>query len=168
MNKAKSYLETLATNNLELVGSTDLVCILDHRKREGSVGVALALIPTLILLAQADLDGADSVFATSNWWLFLLIALFLAVGVAGFLRTRRAEFHEGFVRIISATGKTKNASYNDLLIRFERVGAMYSAHVCVLRIKGEKHDLISFNNVKFDGPGQSLFTWLPTKIASAP
>jgi hypothetical protein len=148
----------------------DPVCVSDERLRDTAVPLFIALFIFAVAVISISRFGvATPVTSLQVLVLIPLCCVFLLFSGYVFLRSRKLEFYEGFVRIIPRRGRVMEVPYPQVRFQLKELrGRTGVTELGRLSFEGEAKLSLTLSDVKMEKLNTTLFRWLPTKIGQHP
>ncbi|MDA4137392.1 MAG: hypothetical protein OK449_10400 [Thaumarchaeota archaeon] len=144
----------------------DPVCVSDERLRDTVVPLFIALLIFAVAVISASRFGlAMPLTSLQVLVLIPLGCVFLIFSGYVFLRSRKLEFYEGFVRILPRRGRVMEVPYSHVRFQLKELrGRTGVTELGELSFEGETKLRLTLSDVKMEKPDTTLFQWLPTKV----
>jgi hypothetical protein len=143
------------------------VCVSDDRNRD--VIVLLVLSMMIFGVAAISLYRFGVGNPDTSIQVLLLVPLglvFLAFTGFAYLKARRVEFYDSFVRVVSRNGAV-DVPYSQVVLELKQVRGRTGISELGRLSVGERSRL-SISDVKIQSLETTLFKWLPTKLSEHP
>jgi len=148
----------------------DPVCVSDERLRDTAVPLFIALLIFAVTVISASRFGvATPVTSLQVLVLIPLGGVFLIFSGYVFLRSRKLEFYEGFVKILPRRGAVMEVPYSQVCFELKELrGRTGVTELGRLSFEGETKLRLTFSDVKMEEVNTTLFQWLRTKTDQPP